>query len=119
MTDLTAPAPARGGAHTGAMTPRPPLSPQTVWEKSDRLLAGGMIAVRGVGVPHAGRTHGAVAVTVLVPAGSYQVVESDGAMTATLLVGPGEALGVSAWLREAAQAADAVGPPLYDWASEE
>ncbi|HEX6870627.1 MAG TPA: hypothetical protein VF163_05975 [Micromonosporaceae bacterium] len=89
--------------------------PQTVWEQSDRLLSGAAVAVRGVGLPADGdELRAAVALTMRAPAGQFQVGD-DGSVTATVLVAPAEALGVSRWLREAAQAADKVGPPLYDW----
>ena len=93
-------------------------APQTVWEKSDRLLSGGMIAVRAVTVPHDGESKAAVAVTVHISADQASTVDTDGSMTATILVGPGEALGISAWLRQAALAADSVAAPLYDWPGE-
>lgn len=93
--------------------------PQTLWQQSDRLLSGGAVAVRGVAMPHDGESRGAVALTVRVPEGHFQVDSGDGSATATVLVGPGEALGISRWLREAAQAADQAGPPLYDWTPDE
>jgi hypothetical protein len=89
--------------------------PQTVWQQTDRLLSGAAVAVRGVALPHEGEVRAAVALSLHVPAGQFLVAD-DGAATATVLVGPGEALGISRWLREAAQAVDDVGPPLYDWA---
>jgi hypothetical protein len=73
-----------------------------------------MLAVRGVGLPEDAELRGAVAITVHLPAGSAQVAE-DGAVTATVLLGPDEALGVVAWIREASEAARTVGPPLFDW----
>jgi len=91
----------------------PPAS--TLWEKSDRTLSGGIVAVRGAVFPQENEVRTAVAVTLRVPAGSFQVVEEDGSCAATLLLGPGEALGISAWLRDAATAADKAGAPLYDW----
>jgi hypothetical protein len=91
------------------------MNPETVFERSDVTLAGGQIAVRGATVPHDDGPHSLVAVTVRVPASSFQVVPSDGSVTATLVLSPGEALGIGAWLRDAAVAADQAGPPLYDW----
>jgi hypothetical protein len=88
--------------------------PKIIWERSDRLLSGATVTVRGVGLPEGGEMRSAVAVTLQVDAGSCQVGE-DGTVTATLLVGPGEAIGVSRWLREAAQSVESVGPPLLDW----
>jgi hypothetical protein len=128
---------------TGAMTVAP--APRTVWEQSDGLLSGAAIAIRAVCVPvgpeptevvpggaerassgpaesgpaasDAAVTEERTAVTVTVRArtGQFQV-GADGSVTATLLVSPGEALGISAWLREAALAADSSGAPLFDWA---
>ncbi|MDT5027647.1 MAG: hypothetical protein QOE61_4073 [Micromonosporaceae bacterium] len=91
-------------------------TPETkiIWERSDRLLSGATVAVRGVGLPENDEMRSAVAITVQVDAASCQVSE-DGTVTATLLVGPGEAIGVSRWLREAAQSVEEVGPPLFDW----
>jgi hypothetical protein len=88
------------------------VEPQISWEKSDRLLSGSTLAVRAVGLPDEGQLRSAVAVSLYVPAGATQVAE-DGSATVTLLLGPEEALGISAWLREAYQAAETLGPPLY------
>jgi hypothetical protein len=88
--------------------------PRIVWEKSDRLLSGTILAIRAVALPEQDEEHGAVAVTAHVPPGSVRV-EDDGAGTVTLLLGPEEALGLSAWLREASQSAETVGPPLLTW----
>ncbi len=90
------------------------MKPDIAWERSDRLLSGGTLAVRAVALPEDDELRGAVAVTLHVSAESAQV-GADGSVTATLLLGPAEALGISAWLREASQAADALGPPLYSW----
>lgn len=90
-------------------------TPETVWERSDATLAGGQIAVRGATVPHDDGARSVVAVTIRVPASFHQIVEADGSCTATLLLGPGEALGIGAWMRDAALAADQAAPPLYDW----
>jgi len=91
----------------------PPAS--TFWEKSDRTLSGGIVSIRGAAFPQETDVRTAVALTLRVPAGTFQVVEEDGSCTATLLLGAGEALGIGAWLRDAATAADKVGAPLYDW----
>jgi hypothetical protein len=95
----------------------PDATPDATWDKSDRLLGGGLIAVRSVPVPVDDQTLAAVAVTLRVPAGQYQVEEADATLTATVLLGPGEALGIGLWLREAAQAADKIGPPIFDWSA--
>ena len=73
-----------------------------------------MIAVRGVPVPVGDLTFAAVAVTLRVPVGQFQV-DDDGTATCTVMLGPGEALGIGRWLREAAQAVEPVGPALFDW----
>jgi hypothetical protein len=99
-------------------------SPETkiVFERSDRLLSGATLAVRGVALPREveqssdGEMRSAIAITLQVDATSCQVSE-DGTVTATLLIAPGEAFGVSRWLREAAQSVAEVGPPLFDWES--
>jgi hypothetical protein len=93
-------------------------SPDAVWDQSDRLLGGGVIAVRGVPVPLGDETRAAVAVTLRVPAGQSRV-DDDGTVTCTLLLGPGEALGIGRWLRDAAQAVEPVGPPLFDWPADD
>jgi hypothetical protein len=92
--------------------------PKIIWERSDRLLSGATVAVRGVGLPQDDEVRSAVAITLQVDAASCQVSE-DGTVTATLLIGPAEALGVSRWLREAAQSVEEVGPPLFDWAPDD
>ena len=88
--------------------------PKIIWERSDRLMSGATVAVRGVGLPQDDEVRSAVAITLQVDATSCQVSD-DGTVTATLLVAPDEALGVSRWLREAAQSLDDVGPPLFAW----
>jgi len=90
------------------------VEPQIAWEKSDRLLAGSTLAIRSVGLPHEGELRAAVAFSLYVPPGSTQVAD-DGSATVTVLLGPEEALGVSAWLRQASQAAEVIGPPLYKY----
>jgi hypothetical protein len=91
-------------------------APETkiIWERTDRLLSGATVTVRGVGLPQDDEMRSAVAITLQVDATSCQV-SPDATVTATLLVGPAEAYGVSRWLREAAQAVEEVGPPLFDW----
>jgi hypothetical protein len=49
-----------------------------------------------------------------VPEGFFHVVPQDQSGVATILLNPNEARGIAAWLDEAAQAADRVGPPLYE-----
>lgn len=88
--------------------------PKIVFERSDHLLSGAAVTVRGVGLPQDDELRSAVAITLQVDAGSCQVSD-NGTVTATILVGPAEALGVSRWLREAAQAVEELGPPLLDW----
>jgi hypothetical protein len=56
---------------------------------------------------------GGVTLTVQVPDGFYAPIDGGGA-TATLLITPNEARGFASWLEEAAEAADVVGPPLYE-----
>jgi hypothetical protein len=92
------------------------MEPTIVWEKSDRLLSGSSLVIRAVGLPAEGELRSAVALTLALPPGSVQVAE-DGTVTVTLLATPEEALGASAWLREASTAAGEVGPPLFEWDS--
>jgi hypothetical protein len=93
-------------------------APQIVWEQSDRLLSGSMLAVRGVGLPEGDELRSVVSMTFTIGSEAFQVAE-DGSATATILVGPQEALGISAWLRQASTAADQVGPPLFGWDPDE
>ena len=88
--------------------------PQTVWEDSDGVLSGSMAVVRGAAMPRGDQMCGAVMLTVRVPEGFFQVVQQDASYAATILLNPNEARGIAAWLDEAAQAADRVGPPLYE-----
>lgn len=88
--------------------------PKIVWERSDHLLSGATLTVRGIGLPEGDEMRSAVALTLQLDAASCKVSD-DGTVTATMLVGPGEALGISRWLREAAQSIEDVGPPLLDW----
>jgi hypothetical protein len=70
--------------------------------------------VRGAGLPDGDELRSVVSITVNLSPEALQVA-SDGSATATILVGPQEALGIGAWLRQAAQAAEQVGPPLFGW----
>lgn len=99
------------GRNTVSMTTP---EPKIIWERSDRLVSGAGLTVRGVGLPEGDQMRSAVAITVQVDAASCQASDT-GTVTATLLIGPAEALGVSRWLREAAQSVEEVGPPLLDW----
>ncbi|HVM14720.1 MAG TPA: hypothetical protein VM287_10385, partial [Egibacteraceae bacterium] len=58
-----------------------------------------------------GEERGGVTLSLQVPAGSWQQ-GPEGAAAATVLLTPNEARGFAAWLDAAAEAADAVGPPL-------
>ena len=88
------------------------MEPTIAWERSDRLLSGSTLAVRAVGLPESDELRAAVAITLYAPPGSVRVAD-DGSATVTVLFGPEEALGVSAWLRQASTAAAELGPPLY------
>jgi hypothetical protein len=88
--------------------------PQIVWGKSDRLLSGGVIAVRGAVLPDGDELRSVVSITVHLGPEALRVA-ADGSATATILVGPQEALGIGAWLRQAAEAAEQAGPPLFGW----
>jgi len=88
--------------------------PQTVWEDADGVLSGAMASVRGAAMPRGGQMCGAVTLTIRVPEGFFEVVQQDQSGVATILLNPDEARGIAAWLDEAAQAADRVGPPLYE-----
>jgi len=88
--------------------------PQTVWEDSDGVHSGSMATVRAAAMPRGDQMCGAVTLTVRVPQDFFQIVQQDGSGVATILLNPDEARGIAAWLREAARAADQVGPPLYE-----
>ncbi|MGK5737850.1 hypothetical protein [Micromonospora sp. URMC 103] len=87
--------------------------PQTVWEDADGVLSGSTASVRAAAMPRGDQMCGAVTLTVRVPEGFFKVVQQDQSGVATILLNPNEARGIAAWLDEAAQAADRVGPPLY------
>ncbi len=84
-----------------------------VWEQSDRLLSGATVAIRAVALPEDDTTRGAVALTLQLDATQCQVAD-NGTVTATLLIAPDEALGVSRWLRDASQSVSDL-PPLFEW----
>ena len=88
--------------------------PQTVWEDSDGVLSGSMATVRAAAMPRGDQMCGAVTLTIRVPQDFFNIVEQDGSRAATILLNPDEARGIAAWLDDAAQAADRVGPPLYE-----
>jgi hypothetical protein len=88
--------------------------PQTVWEDSDGVLSGSMASVRAAAMSRGGQICGAVTLTIRVPEDFFKIVQQDGSGVATILLNPDEARGIAAWLDEAAQAADRVGPPLYE-----
>ena len=87
--------------------------PRTVWEEHDGVAAGGGGAVRAAAFPVGGDERGAVTLTVHVPDGFFAARE-DGSGSATLLITATEARGFATWLEQAADAADLVGPPLYE-----
>jgi hypothetical protein len=65
-------------------------------------------------MPRGDQMCGAVTLTIRVPQDFFNTVPQDGSGVATILLNPNEARGIAAWLNEAAQAADRVGPPLYE-----
>jgi hypothetical protein len=65
-------------------------------------------------MPRGDQMCGAVTLTIRVPKDFFNVVQQDGSGVATIPLNPSEARGIAAWLDEAAQAADRVGPPLYE-----
>ena len=69
--------------------------------------------MRGAAFPVGGIERGGVCLTLQVPDGLFAAI-SGGGVSATLLLTPSEARGFAAWLDAAAEAADAVGPPLYE-----
>jgi hypothetical protein len=90
--------------------------PKTLWEDSDRLIAGASAQVRGAAMPWGNETRGAVAVTFRVPYNSFNafdIVEEGAAVLVTMLANPDEARGLARWLTEAADAADEAGPPVF------
>jgi len=88
--------------------------PQTVWEDSDGVLSGSLAAVRAAAMARGELICGAVTLTVRVPQDFFNVIQQDGSGVATILLNPNEARRIAAWLDQAAQAADRVGPPLYE-----
>lgn len=65
-------------------------------------------------MPRGDQMCGAVTLTIRVPESLFQVVQQNQSGVATILLNPDEARGIAAWLDEAAQAAERVGPPLYE-----
>lgn len=84
-----------------------------MWEEQDGVQSGGGGAIRAAAFPVDDSERTAVTLTVRVPDGFFTMIEGGGA-TATLLITSNEARGFAAWLRAAADAADAAGPPLYE-----
>lgn len=87
--------------------------PRTVWQDQDGVASGGGGIVRGAAFPVGGIERGGVSLTLQVPDGFFAEIAGGGA-SATLLLTPREARGFAEWLDAAAEAADAVGPPLYE-----
>ena len=91
------------------------IPPQTVWEDADGVLSGGTASVRAAAMPRGGQMCGAVTLTIRVPNGFFEVVQQERSpVSRPSGLDPNEARGIAAWLDEAAQAADRVGPPLYE-----
>lgn len=88
------------------------MEPRTVWQDQDGVHSGGGAVVRAAAFSVGGEERGGVTLTLQVPAGSWQE-GPEGAGAATLLLTPSEARGFASWLDAAAEAADDVGPPLY------
>jgi hypothetical protein len=86
---------------------------RTIWEQSDQVGSGMRLQVTAAAFSVGGQPRGAVTVTVEVPEGYADVLDGGG-LLATILLDPEEALGLREWLREAAEAASAVGPGLYE-----
>jgi hypothetical protein len=88
------------------------VEPRTVREETDGVRSGGSGTVAATAYGIAGAVRGGVTLTVRVPPGFWQQLDSGGA-SATLLIDPDEARGFAGWLDEAAEAAERTGPALY------
>ncbi len=88
------------------------MEPTTVWQEQDGVHSGGGAIIRAASFSGGGSSKGGVTLTVRVPDGYWQGIDGGG-MAATLLLNPNEARGFAEWLDAAAEAAEAVGPPLY------
>ena len=86
--------------------------PITVWERpADEVSSGMRVGVRAAVFQISGSDRSAVTLSIQVPGEFSQPI--DGRTSATLLLSPDEALGLAAWLREAAAAATESAPPMY------
>lgn len=84
-----------------------------MWQDEDGVLSDGGGVVRAAALTVAGSERGTVTLTGRAPEPHLSAIECVGA-NAMLLLNPDEARGFAAWLDTAADAADAVGPPLYE-----
>lgn len=87
--------------------------PQTLWEQVDEVSSGSRVMVRAASMMRGRQPCGAVVLTVRVPTNFFQVIDTDGSGTATLLLNPDEAAGLAGWLQQAVSSAEAAGPLLY------
>jgi hypothetical protein len=79
--------------------------PRTVWERpADEVASGGRVLLRGAVFQIGGQQRSGVVLTI----------GGEGQDSATVLLNPDEAQGLAVWLREAADAALATAPPMYD-----
>lgn len=60
-----------------------------------------------------GEERGAVTLTLQAVDGFWMPLGDGAGVNATIALNPNEARGFAAWLNEAADAADSVGPPFY------
>jgi hypothetical protein len=86
--------------------------PATVWERPlDEVASGMQVGVRSAVFQVAGDGRSAVTLSISVPDAYARAVE--GGTSATILLNPDEARGLSGWLDEAADAALKAAPPMY------
>jgi hypothetical protein len=88
------------------------MEPQTLYEKADATRSGSRIGVRAARFIIGGSPRGGVALTLTVPSSSAQTFADDSVAT-SIMLNPDEGLAIAEWLREAFQAADPIGSPLY------
>ncbi len=87
--------------------------PQAVWEQTTGTAAGSRVAVKAATFSRAGQPASAISLIVAAASGYFTALPND-AGAATALLSSTEARSLAGWLMEAADAADAAAPGLFD-----
>lgn len=86
---------------------------RTLSEVNDEVASGSRIGVRAAAFSIGDGTRGGVVLTTRVPSDFGHIHPEDASVVGSLVLDPSEARGLSELLREAAEAAEKVGPGLY------